>query len=177
MKDDLSSIMITKLTPQHYIEKLAQDCTMCGHCCSYDSGIFLDEDLPRIAGHLKMPKDRFIEQFLVKKEIFNRKVHKARLKKDEGPFGACIFYDDKDGCMIHDVKPLHCRLSRGCGEYGQQLNIWFMLNHIVDANDPEAIRQWAQYLKTHPTIPGGELHELVPDKEKLARMLNYELIK
>ncbi len=166
------------LTPQHYIEKLAKNgCRRCGHCCSYDSGIFLDEDIRRIAGHLGMPEDSFRRQFLEEKDIYNKKVHKAKLDRKDKPFGPCIFFDKESGCSIHEVKPLHCRLSLGCGEYGQQINIWFMLNHVVDADDPEAIRQWAQYLKTHPTIPGGQLHELVPDKDKLARMLSYEFIK
>ena len=56
-------------------------------------------------------------------------------------------------------------------KFGEQLSIWFVLNHLLDPHDPEAIRQWASYLKTHPTIPGGELHQLVSDKQKLHKIL------
>ena len=66
----------------------------------------------------------------------------------------------------------------GCGPYGEELMLWFMLNHIVDANNPESVRQYAAYLKTGGrTLPGGELESLVPDKEKLGKMLDYTIIK
>jgi len=52
-----------------------------------------------------------------------------------------------------------------------------MLNYIVNSSDPEAIRLWAEYLKTHPTIPGGDLEELVPDKERLKKILNFEILR
>lgn len=52
-----------------------------------------------------------------------------------------------------------------------------MLNHQVNVNDPESIRQYAIYLKTHTTIPGGELEELVPDKERLRKILDFTILK
>ena len=57
------------------------------------------------------------------------------------------------------------------------LEQWFTLNHFVNVDDPESIRQWAVYLKTHDTIQGGSLEELVPDKKLLKKILNYEIIK
>src|SRR3989344_4186949 len=81
------------------------------------------------------------------------------------------------GCTVHPVKPLQCKTSMGRKEYGEDLSLWFMLNHQVNPNDPESIRQYAIYLKTQRTLPGGSLKELVPDKEKLKNMLNFNKLK
>jgi len=176
MKDDIDSFMITKDTAMEYIVKLSGKCEICGHCCKFDSGIFLDEDIKKLAKSMSVPEEEFKARYLEEKEIFNKKVWKAKLKRDGKPFGPCLFLDDKE-CSIHEMKPKHCKIASGCNEYGRQINMWFMLNHVLDADDPEAIRQWAQYLKTHPSIPGGELHELVKDKEKLAKIMDYTILK
>jgi hypothetical protein len=53
-----------------------------------------------------------------------------------------------------------------------------MVNNVVDANDAESVRQYAQYIKSGgKTIPGAELGNLVPDKEKLRKILSYEILK
>ena len=53
-----------------------------------------------------------------------------------------------------------------------------MVKHAVDANDAESVRQYAQYLKSGgKTIPGAELENLVPDKERLRKILSYEILK
>ncbi len=90
------------------------------------------------------------------------------------PYGPCVFFDD--GCKIHTVKPLECRIGN-CSEYGEELSIWFMLNYQVNVSDPESVRQYAIYLKTRPTIPGGKLEELVPDKEKLGKILDFRILR
>ena len=51
--------------------------------------------------------------------------------------------------------------------FGQEV-----LNH-----DPESIRQYSTYLRENKTIPGGALLELVPDKIKLRKTLNHEILK
>ncbi len=176
VKDELPSVMITKGTHKSYVERLSSDCSMCASCCRYDSGIFLDDDIKKISGRLGIPEEDFRKRFLEEKTIYNKTVHKGKLKRDGKPYGQCVFLDD-NLCSIHDFKPEHCRLASGCGEFGQEINIWFMLNFVLDPDDPQAIREWAQYLKTHPTIPGGNLHELVPDRKRLDRILNYDILK
>ena len=175
-KEELKSIMITKKTPLSYIKKLKIGCEKCGHCCSFDSGIFLESDIKRIADKKGVPVDDFKKRFLEEKQILNKNVHKAKLKKEGKPFGKCVFLQNKE-CSIHDVKPLHCEIGSGCHEYGQQINIWFMLNHVLDESDPQAIRDWSVYLQSRSTIPGGELHELIKNKEKLAQILSYDLLR
>jgi len=48
---------------------------------------------------------------------------------------------------------------------------------FVNTSDPNSIREWAAHLSVHPTLPGGELENLVPDKERLKSILAYEDIK
>jgi len=105
--------------------------------------------------------------------VFNTEIHKAKTIKDDKPYGHCTFFDKNEGCTIHKVKPLHCRVGNGCNEHGEKLAIWFALNYLVKKEDPQSIREWAIYLKTNPTIPGGSLADLVPDKERLGKMLDH----
>ena len=87
-----------------------------------------------------------------------------------------VFFGDI-GCKIHKVKPLQCRIGN-CGEHGEELSIWFMLNYLVNTKDPESIRQYNIYLQSGgKTIPGGNLEELIPDKEELKKILNFEQLK
>ncbi|MEM4268442.1 MAG: YkgJ family cysteine cluster protein [Candidatus Woesearchaeota archaeon] len=171
----VQSIHLTRNTARAYVEKLSRGCNACGHCCRYGSGYVVKEDIERISGYLGITQEEFVKSCLELVERFATKIYKIKTDKSGKPYGSCIFFRP-NACIIHDVKPLHCRLATGCGEYGQQLSLWFMLNHFVNPHNPESIRQYALYLKTHPTLPGGELHELIPDKERLRKILNYEIL-
>jgi len=51
-----------------------------------------------------------------------------------------------------------------------------MLNHFVNKDDAESIRQFASYLKTGgKTLEGAELKDLVTDKDKLKKILSFEI--
>ena len=53
-----------------------------------------------------------------------------------------------------------------------------MLNYFVNKNDPESIRQFAAYLKSGgKTLPGGRLEDFIPDKKKLKKILNYDILR
>ena len=172
------NLSITKLTPLDNILKHGEECDKCGHCCKHDSGIVLQEEITRIADFMGMPRDDFEKEFLVEHEKFNTKCFKIKqIKENNKAYGKCIFYKDEVGCIIHDEKPLHCKVGSTKSEHGEQLLTWFTLNYFVNPEDPESIRQWASYLKSHPTIPGGQLHELIPDEERLKKILNYEEMK
>lgn len=99
------------------------------------------------------------------------------IREKKKPYGRCVFYDDEKGCTIHEVKPLECKTSIQCKDYGSDLSVWFMVNHIVDANDAESVRQFSNYIKSGgKIIPGASLQELVPNKEKLKKILSYEIL-
>ena len=173
--------MITKNTPLKEVMELAApcQCDACNHGCKYGSGSLAEGDSKKIAEFLKISEEDLKKDFLEETELFNKKVLRPRLLRKKGKVhGRCIFFDDIKGCTIHEVKPLECKTSMGCKDYSEELSIWFMVNHIIDTNDVESIRQYAQYIKSGgKLIPGAELENLVPDKDKLMRILSYEILK
>ena len=169
-------MIISKKTPKEKILELGDECKMCGNCCKYSSGYLAEDDMIKIARFMRITVDELKEKFLEEKDAFNTKVWKPKQLKGSKPYGKCIFYNEQVGCTIHEVKPLHCRIGN-CNIYGEQLNQWFMLNYLVNPDDPESIRQWRIFLTQNEPIPGGSLNELVPDKEKLKMILNYEVLR
>lgn len=170
-------MMITRSISLKEALALGKECKKCGHCCGYSSGALIESDIPRIAEFLKITEKALKEESLEEIEKFNTTRFRPKLIKQKGrPHGRCVFLEDDNNCRIHEVKPIECRLGN-CGEHGEKLSIWFRLKYYVDPDDPESIRQWAIYLETHPTIPGGTLSDLVPDKERLGKMLNYSELR
>ena len=172
--------MIHKNTPLKEVLQLATPCSCdaCNHGCKFGSGSLAGDDAKKMAESLSISEDDLKKGFLEEVELFNKKLLRPKLiRENKKPFGRCVFYDDEKGCSIHEVKPLECKTSIQCKDYGEDLSVWFMVNHIVDAKDPESIRQFAQYIKSGgKVIPGASLEELVPDKEKLKKILSYEIL-
>ena len=169
-------MQITKNTPISEILKLGHDCKQCGHCCSHGSGFLIGEDKKNISKFLRITEEELIKKYLEEKELFNTKLSRPKLKTSNKPYGECVFLDDKK-CKIHKVKPLQCRVGN-CNEHGERLSKWFMLNYLVNKDDPESIRQYAAYLSPGgKTIQGGKLEEIIPDKEKLKKILSFERLK
>ena len=173
--------MLIKNTPLKHVLKLAApcQCDSCNHGCKFGSGSLVEGDSKKIAEFLNISEEDLKKDFLEEIELFNKKVLRPKLLREKSRVhGRCIFYSDKKGCTIHEVKPLECKTSIQCKDYGEELSIWFMVNHIVDPNDPESVRQYAQYIKSGgKIIPGAELENLVPDKQKLRKILSYEILK
>ncbi len=171
---------ITKDTPASVLIELAPECrcSQCANGCKYGSGYLFSEEAEKIAEHLKLGFELFKEKYLEGIEIMNTKAFRFKLmRKNSLPYGQCVFFKD-NLCSINEHKPLHCKISTGCKSHGENASIWFMLNNFVNPNDPESIRQYSQYMKTGgKTISGGELKELIPDDEKLRKILNYEVLK
>ena len=172
---------ITKQTTVEQAIQLAPDCT-CQACetgCKFGSGLLAHGDEKKLAGFLNISEDKLKAEYLEEIELFNKTMHRPKVqrKSKDKPYGKCIFFDEKKKCTVHEAKPLQCRTAMPCKPYGEKLSIWFTLNYIIDPDDPESIRQWATYLKTHPTITGGELKDIVPDQERLQKILRYEILK
>ncbi|MBN2421953.1 YkgJ family cysteine cluster protein [Candidatus Woesearchaeota archaeon] len=166
---------ITKESPKKNIIELTENCKRCGHCCSYGGCYVLDEETDRIAEFLKLDKDSLKEKYLEETYLFNKKAYKTQIISNDLPYGKCIFLNEKD-CLLQEVKPLHCKIGI-CSEHGNDTLEWYFLNYFVDPDDPESIRQWALRLEHKDTIPGGSLKELIPDKERLKKILSYEIVK
>ncbi len=172
--------MITKNTPLKEILKLVSGCK-CPECesgCNFGSGILINDEQKKIAKFLNIAQEELKEKYLEETEEFNKKFLKPKIKRGEKPYGPCIFFHDEKKCTIHNAKPLQCSLSMSCKPYGEDLMLWFMLNHTIDANDPESIRQFASYINSGGrTLEGGQLKDFVPDKEKLNKILSFEILK
>jgi Fe-S-cluster containining protein len=172
-------VIISKKTPREIVLKLGDSCDSkrCeghNHCCSYSAGFLAGDDLQKMAKHLNVSVPELKVKYLDEKRIFNTQTYKPKSVKAQGKqYGPCIFLNTDKGCLIHAVKPTQCRIS-SCKEYGYDLMQWFYLNHMVNPDDPQSMREYAEFLKSNTPIPGGSLEELVPDKEKLAKMLSYE---
>ncbi len=173
--------LIHKKTPLKEVLKLATPCKCdsCNHGCKYGSGSLAGDDAKNIAQFMNISGDDLKKDYLEEVELFNKKVLRPKLLREKGKnHGQCVFFDEKKGCTIHEAKPLECKTSMGCKDYGEDLSVWFMVNHIVDTQDPESIRQFSQYIKSGgKLIPGATLQELVPDEEKLRKVLSYEILK
>lgn len=167
--------MITKDTTKGAVLGIASDCKQCGNCCKYGSGYVLESEIIPISDSFNMSEDEFKQKYMEEKILFNKKVYKFKSKDAKKPFSECIFLKNNT-CDIHEVKPLHCKIAN-CNEFGEELNEWFIINNLIDADDPVAIREWASRLKSKQTIHGANLDELVPDEKKLQRILDYKIVR
>ena len=166
---------ITKNTPLKKILELGEYCEKCGNCCMHSSGFVSKNEIKRLAKHFRLKEKDFIDKYLEKKKLFNNNVYKFKTMKK--PFGPCIFYNKEKGCMIHKIKPLHCRIGN-CNEHGEELSAWFTVNYLVNPTDPESIRQFKIYIDSKgKTLEGGKLKDLVKDPKLLKKILNYEVLK
>ena len=81
----------------------AFECRMCGNCCYGEGGIFLEEKQPeQIARFLGIAAPEFVDQYC--EERHGRHYIKT------GPDKRCLFYNEKESCLIHPVKPARCNL-------------------------------------------------------------------
>lgn len=156
--------------------EIGKPCENCGHCCSFGSGFLVDEDIAPLAKFLGISEEELKKNQLETVEKFHTTRWRPKLlRKDGMPYGPCIFLDENKRCKVHPVKPLQCRIySRPSGQ-GVELNSYFMIKYFVNVDDPQSVREYAQYLQNGgATIDGAELETLVPDKKRLQKILNYE---
>lgn len=166
--------MIQKTTSLKQILKLSERCSQCGNCCSYGAGFLFGDDLKNIAEFLNITQKELKKKYLEEVEQFNKILLRPRSTKK--PFGPCIFLK-KNLCSIQPVKPLHCKIGN-CNKHGEQLSAWFTLNYLIDKNDPESIRQYKIYLESGgKLIEGGKLQDLIPNRNRLKRILEYRILR
>ena len=75
------------------------DCKTCANCCKTTSPIFRDNDIDRIAKHLRMRPSELIEEHL----------HLDEDKDYVLNFAPCTFLGDNNLCRIYEVRPTACR--------------------------------------------------------------------
>ena len=91
---------VDKLFHEAHDEVFAKtDCLECGICCKTTGPLFTDKDIVRIAKHLRMPAQQFIEKYL-------------RIDEDKDyvlQSVPCTFLDSENYCTIYEERPKACR--------------------------------------------------------------------
>ncbi|BCY28229.1 YkgJ family cysteine cluster protein [Flavobacterium okayamense] len=83
----------------HEAEFKRTDCLDCANCCKTTGPLFTSADIERIAKHLRMKQQQFIDQYL-------------RIDEDKDyvlQSVPCAFLDSDNKCFIYDVRPKACR--------------------------------------------------------------------
>lgn len=75
------------------------DCLACANCCKTTSPIFRDVDIKRIAKHLRLKENQFIQSYLKMDEENDYVLQSS----------PCSFLDDDNTCSIYEFRPLACR--------------------------------------------------------------------
>jgi len=73
-------------------------CAMCGKCCRQPNINVRDDETERIASHLNMREDEFIDEYLYRKDglwLFRKT-------------GRCRFLGDDNKCTIWEERPMIC---------------------------------------------------------------------
>jgi len=83
----------------HDAEFSQTDCLTCANCCKTTGPLFTSSDIERIAKHLKMKQQQFVETYLRVDEDGDHVLQQL----------PCPFLDSENYCMIYDVRPKACR--------------------------------------------------------------------
>ncbi|MCB1226932.1 MAG: YkgJ family cysteine cluster protein [Verrucomicrobiales bacterium] len=83
--------------PRRYV------CQRCGNCCRWPGDVRVtDEEIEKIAHHLGLPLDLFIERYT------RLNANRTGLSLIDQDGGACVFLKGKNECLIQAVKPSQC---------------------------------------------------------------------
>jgi len=74
-------------------------CLSCANCCKTTGPLFTSADIERIAKHLRLKPQQFIDQYLRVDEDRDYVLQSV----------PCTFLDNENYCMIYDVRPKACR--------------------------------------------------------------------
>ncbi|MFT7067026.1 MAG: Fe-S-cluster containining protein [Sediminicola sp.] len=83
----------------HEEEFQRTDCLTCANCCKTTGPLFTTADVERVAKHLRLKPQKFIDTYL-------------RIDEDKDyvlQSVPCTFLDTENYCMIYDVRPKACR--------------------------------------------------------------------
>ena len=83
----------------HEEEFQRTDCLTCANCCKTTGPLFTTADVERIAKHLRLKPQKFIDTYLRVDEENDYVLQSV----------PCTFLDAENYCMIYDVRPKACR--------------------------------------------------------------------
>ena len=83
----------------HHEEFQRTDCLECANCCKTTGPLFTDKDIERIAKHLRLKPQQFIESYLQVDEDGDHILQQV----------PCTFLGSDNYCSIYEVRPKACR--------------------------------------------------------------------
>lgn len=83
----------------HDAEFQRTDCLSCANCCKTTGPLFTEADIERIAKHLRLKPQQFIDTYLRTDEDGDRVLQSV----------PCTFLDAENYCLIYEVRPKACR--------------------------------------------------------------------
>ncbi|WP_408086250.1 YkgJ family cysteine cluster protein [Flavobacterium rhizosphaerae] len=83
----------------HENEFRRTDCLNCANCCKTTGPLFTTADIERIAKHLRLKPQQFIDQYLRVDEDKDYVLQNV----------PCTFLDADNYCLIYEVRPKACR--------------------------------------------------------------------
>ncbi len=83
----------------HDAEFQRTDCLSCANCCKTTGPLFTEADIERIAKHLRLKPQQFIDTYLRVDEDGDRVLQSV----------PCTFLDAENYCLIYEVRPKACR--------------------------------------------------------------------
>jgi hypothetical protein len=93
------------------------DCMDCANCCSTIPAMINEEDIIRIAKHLKMTPEAFHSKYVAKDEDGDTVLKTT----------PCVFLEADNSCGIYEIRP------RACRQYPHTNNFEFSKNLTVHA--------------------------------------------
>ncbi|KAA3640974.1 MAG: YkgJ family cysteine cluster protein [Bacteroidetes bacterium] len=93
------------------------DCMDCANCCSSIPAMINEEDIARIAKHLKLSTEEFNAQYVTKDDDGDTVLNST----------PCVFLEEDNSCSIYEIRPKACR------EYPHTNNFEFSQNLTVHA--------------------------------------------
>jgi len=103
-------------TPQGFRFACIPGCT---RCCDKEGYVYLtEEDLRHAAAYLGLTAAEFERRYVY------RTRHLMRLRKPKGRPGVQCHFRDEQGCSIHAVKPVQCRLFPFWPEMVENVKVW-----------------------------------------------------
>lgn len=75
------------------------DCLSCANCCKTISPVFTDQDIQRIARHLRMKPSEFVDTYLKLDEEHDYVLQQS----------PCAFLAPDNSCLIYEHRPRACR--------------------------------------------------------------------
>lgn len=120
-----------------YADGLRFECTMCGACCTGAPGFvsFTDDEARRIAAHLEISVDEFIERYTHDTHVPGAGRSLNEVETDYG--FDCVFLDrvgepGKAICSLYGARPLQCRTFPWWPEHLGSPRAWQRLSRACE---------------------------------------------